>query len=204
MKSPRERRYESNKQRILDTAQKLIAKKGYENVSLREIARKSDYSPAGLYEYYDSKEHILLALRERINSMMIKAVREVSKTGLLGDDIITMGLAYVEFAFFNSEYFNLLNNLPPMRILLEHPDPTTSPFLVFQEAIEALLVEWEVDPLVGFGTREITYSIWTIIHGMATLRVTHLQGIDTDFTESNREVLKIFLGGLRERLEGDK
>lgn len=199
--TPRERRYVKNKQRILDVAQNLIAKKGYENVSLREIARKADYSPAGLYEYFDSKDHILASLRGRINTLLIDSVQVIPKRKETAEQIIEMGLAYIRFAVENTEYFNLLNVLPPMRELQDSPDPTISPFLVFQKAVENLLVDWQIKPSTGFGPEEITYSFWTIIHGMATLQISHLKGLDVDFTENNRRILAMFTIGLKNHLK---
>lgn len=200
--TPRERRYEKNKQMILDVAQKLIAKKGYENVSLREIARKADYSPAGLYEYFDSKDHILASLRERINALLIKTVRSLPESGSAQKQFVAMSLAYVRFAEEYTEYFNLINSLPPLRILQESPDLNASPFAVFQEVVQALLEELALATPPGYGPEEITYSFWTMVHGMATLRVTHMQGFDADFENTNRRILKIFISGLEIELKG--
>lgn len=200
--TPRERRYEKNKQKILDVAQKLIAKKGYENVSLREIARKADYSPAGLYKYFDSKDHILASLRERINALLIKTVQVLPEYETAQEQIIEMGMAYIGFSFDHAEYFNLVNALPPLRILQESADLSGSPFTVFQEVVQALLEELEIETPPGYGPEEITYSFWTMIHGMAALRVTHMQGVDADFDSANRRTLKIFIAGLRFELKG--
>jgi len=195
--TPRERRYEKNKKSILDNAQKLIAKKGYENVSLREIARKADYSPAGLYEYFDSKDHILAALRVRINALLIEWVQNLPEYETAQKRMVAMGLAYVEFAVKHVEYFNLLNGLPPLRHLQESPDPASTPFSVFQTAVEALLKELSIEPQSDYGLREITYSFWTMIHGMATLQTTHMQGFEADYASINKRILEIFITGFK-------
>lgn len=194
---PRERRHEKNKQRIMDVAQKLIARNGYENVSLREIARQADYSPAGLYEYFDSKDHILSALRKRINSLMITAVRELPDYDSAQEQIIEMGLAYVDFAVEYSEYFNLINSLPPLRFLEESTDPGFLPFMVFQSTVENLISELEIRLPSGYGPEETTYSFWTMVHGMATLQTTHMQGYEADFESANRRTLETFITGLQ-------
>ena len=38
--------------RILRAARKIVIENGFDRVSLRAIARRIDYSPAALYEYY--------------------------------------------------------------------------------------------------------------------------------------------------------
>src|SRR2546428_6101678 len=52
------------KQQILDTARELFVRKKYENVSMRKIAEKIEYSPATIYTYFKDKDEILDCLCE--------------------------------------------------------------------------------------------------------------------------------------------
>src|SRR5262245_25466282 len=49
---------------ILDAARDLFVKEGYENVSIRKIAERIEYSPAAIYGYFSSKDDIFYALAE--------------------------------------------------------------------------------------------------------------------------------------------
>src|SRR3954469_12942121 len=49
---------------ILDAARDLFVAEGYQNVSIRKIAEKVEYSPAAIYGYFPSKDDIFLALAE--------------------------------------------------------------------------------------------------------------------------------------------
>ena len=49
---------------ILDAARDLFVAEGYQNVSIRKIAEKIEYSPAAIYGYFPSKDDIVLALAE--------------------------------------------------------------------------------------------------------------------------------------------
>src|ERR1700730_9354283 len=49
---------------ILDAARDLFVKEGYENVSIRKIAERIEYSPAAIYGYFPSKDDIFFALAE--------------------------------------------------------------------------------------------------------------------------------------------
>ena len=60
-RTPRERRYARTRQEILDAAMELVQEKGPDKLSMRELARRVDYSPAGLYEYYENKDEIIVA-----------------------------------------------------------------------------------------------------------------------------------------------
>ncbi len=50
------------RQRILKAAMELFAKGGYENVSMRKIAKKIEYSPGTIYLYFKNKNDIMLQL----------------------------------------------------------------------------------------------------------------------------------------------
>jgi AcrR family transcriptional regulator len=49
---------------ILDAARELFVNEGYENVSMRKIAERIEYSPAAIYGYFPSKDEIFIALAE--------------------------------------------------------------------------------------------------------------------------------------------
>ena len=51
--------YARTQQAILDAARAIIHEQGPDKLSMRAIADRIDYSPAGLYEYYGSKEEII-------------------------------------------------------------------------------------------------------------------------------------------------
>lgn len=53
---------EDRKQRILDVAERLLARYGWRNTSLAQIARAAGVSPAGLLHHFESKEQLLNAV----------------------------------------------------------------------------------------------------------------------------------------------
>jgi AcrR family transcriptional regulator len=53
---------DDRKMRILQVAERLLARNGWRNTSLAQIAREAGVSPAGLLHHYESKEHLLNAV----------------------------------------------------------------------------------------------------------------------------------------------
>lgn len=49
---------------ILDAARELFVAEGFQNVSIRKIAERIEYSPAAIYGYFPSKDDIFFALAE--------------------------------------------------------------------------------------------------------------------------------------------
>ncbi|MCV7153624.1 TetR/AcrR family transcriptional regulator [Mycolicibacterium pyrenivorans] len=53
---------EDRKQRILQVAERLLARHGWRNTSLSQIARAAGVTPAGLLHHFESKEQLLNAV----------------------------------------------------------------------------------------------------------------------------------------------
>lgn len=53
---------EDRKQRILQVAERLLARHGWRNTSLAQIARAAGVTPAGLLHHFESKEQLLNAV----------------------------------------------------------------------------------------------------------------------------------------------
>ena len=55
---------EAVRRAILDAARELFVSEGYQNISIRKIAERIEYSPAAIYGYFASKDDIFFALAE--------------------------------------------------------------------------------------------------------------------------------------------
>ena len=53
---------EDRKQRILEVAERMLARNGWRSTSLAQIAREAGVSPAGLLHHFESKEQLLHAV----------------------------------------------------------------------------------------------------------------------------------------------
>jgi AcrR family transcriptional regulator len=64
IKQRHERDREAVRRAILDAARDLFVSEGFQNVSLRKIAERIEYSPAAIYGYFAGKDDIFFALAE--------------------------------------------------------------------------------------------------------------------------------------------
>ena len=74
----RERKKEQTRLLLADTARRLFAERGFENVSVAEIARVADVSETTVFNYYPTKEDLVYSGLERFESELLRAVRELS------------------------------------------------------------------------------------------------------------------------------
>ncbi len=63
---------------LLETAASLIADKGFEATSMRDVSRAFGVSLAGLYHYFDSKEELLYQIQYRTFAALLAAQDEAA------------------------------------------------------------------------------------------------------------------------------
>lgn len=101
----RERRHQKTKEAILKAAMELIVEKGHNNLSLRQIANRIDYSPAGLYEYFDSKEDIIQSVCIESEGRFLSYLKRANTDLPLDEYLVELGLSYVQYAHENPQEF---------------------------------------------------------------------------------------------------
>src|SRR5690606_22837480 len=106
--TPRERRSERTRQETLQTMMALVIEKGLNNQDQREIARRVDYSTAGLYAYFSSNAARVEAIACDASERFFQHLNRVSKTLPVEDYLLELGLAYIEFAHLNPDHFMLM------------------------------------------------------------------------------------------------
>ena len=198
--TPRERRQERTRQAIVSTALKLLVEKGPHKLSLREIARRIDYSPAGLYEYFDSKDDLIQAVCDEADERLGAALRAVDARLPAGEYLVELGLAYIRFARQNPEHFTFLFTrreveAPEQPVNADEFD-TGNSFMVLYNAVRRAIDAGVIRTGEGYGLMEIAYSLWSIVHGAALLQTNSLYQFPLDFQAIDRKALQVYLQGL--------
>jgi AcrR family transcriptional regulator len=72
----RERKKQQTRQLIADTARRLFAERGFEGVTVVEVARRADVSEATVFNYFPTKEDLFYSGLEEFEEKLLAAVRE--------------------------------------------------------------------------------------------------------------------------------
>jgi AcrR family transcriptional regulator len=72
----RERKKERTRQLIADTARRLFAERGFEAVTVGEIARAAEVAEATVFNYFPTKEDLFYGRLEAFEERMLTAIRE--------------------------------------------------------------------------------------------------------------------------------
>ncbi len=193
----RQNRHASVKQSILKTAMALIIDKGIAKLSLREIARKAGYSPASLYEYFEGKDEIIAQLSAEAFDRLRIYLGQPPTTIPPDKRLIEIGMAYVKFARENPGHYDLVfNRLPSKRSTASAEINAASPYMIVRQAVVEAIESGSIVMSRGYDLEAITYSLWSLAHGMATLQNTHLSQFEADFDKVNRSAFETFIKGL--------
>lgn len=71
----RERKKQQTRQQIFDAAQRLFQEKGFERVSVAEVARAANVSEVTVFNYFPTKEELFYGGMQHFEEQLIEAVR---------------------------------------------------------------------------------------------------------------------------------
>jgi TetR/AcrR family transcriptional regulator len=118
----RQREKEQRKTEITNAAERLFFSRGYEDVSMDDIAREVDLNKATLYLYFENKETLFatIVLRGvRILEEKYRECREKKAPGIV--KVALMGQAYYQFSIEYPDYLRLIHFFGSERFSQENP-----------------------------------------------------------------------------------
>jgi len=172
----------ANADRILDNARNLVVEHGWDQFSLRALARAVSLSPATLYEYFDGKEAILAAVAERARRRLLDELRSVPADA--EHRLVELAMAYVGFARNHRADFMLLFGRTGSDETLNRHSPY------------AIWLTQATREIRGTDPHTAAYAVWACAHGLAMLQLTELTGVQADFERSDRRAVEALVGAL--------
>src|SRR5262249_29044367 len=173
-KQRREREKEELRQEILDAASERFVKEGYENVSMRRIAEKIEYSPTTIYLYFEDKASLLFAICEETFARLTKrmeAIRQESPDPL--DSLRKTCRAYVEFGLKYPNHYRVTFMNQRENQGTDHYMREGSMGLKCYSALRSNVEECVKQGKLRDGDVEaITQAMWAAGHGLTSLLIT--------------------------------
>src|SRR5262245_27740873 len=72
----RERKKQQTRRLIADTARRLFGERGFEAVTVAEVAREADVSEATVFNYFPTKEDLFYSGLEAFEEELLSAIRD--------------------------------------------------------------------------------------------------------------------------------
>jgi len=94
---------------ILDAAEHVFARQGFQNATVREIAAESEFSASALYNFFDSKEDLFAKVMERKGRDIVQALQQ-AVDGLQAPTARLHALADAQLSYWsaNRDFYKLL------------------------------------------------------------------------------------------------
>ncbi|WP_316814653.1 TetR/AcrR family transcriptional regulator [Pedobacter nyackensis] len=176
---------------ILDAALQIVKEDGWQALSMRKIADKIEYTAPIIYEYFSSKEGILLELTRQGYIILGKEIKAAkSKFTRTDEQLEGMWIAYWNFAFQYKEFYQLMFGVDMICCEQKKSMPETE-FLdkLFFDTIKDLMKAEHPDEDV---ICRKYYTFWSIIHGLISINMVN-RGRNE---EMNQHILKDALKGI--------
>lgn len=174
IKERRERERLELREAILQAAREIANSEGWSGVSIRKIADRVEYSPPMIYEYFENKEDLYLALlidgfqqlREQLHE--VRTQHSDPQAALLA-----MAESYWDFAFENPDLYRVMHSLDGVHI--GDVDKANKP-AELQQIVDEVISAMEAwrqqqgvhdpDPLGAF------YILWGTLHGIVSIAMS--------------------------------
>jgi AcrR family transcriptional regulator len=161
---------------IIDAARELFVAKGVDAVTMREIAKRIDYSATSIYLHFADKESLIRAICDTDFLALAESLKAILQTPHPVERMHALGSGYAAFALSHPNHYRLM-------FMTEHPpiDPATSTIKqnnAEQDAYFQLKTVVKDVHDAGFFRPDlhdvdlIAQTIWAGIHGVCSLQIT--------------------------------
>jgi len=169
LKERKERDKAEMREMILESAHKLFIDRGFEEVSIRNIAEAIEYSPATIYLYFKDKNEIFFALHTEAFKKFNAYMADLANIADPFDRLLAMGDKYIQFTNENPQYYEVM-------FIMDNPMDCDENQEKWEEGNKALAA---VEGLIagcqqsgrfqGIDPKVMAFSIWSYMHGMCSL-----------------------------------
>jgi AcrR family transcriptional regulator len=173
------RRVEEKERRrgeILDAAEALYAKEGWESITVDQVARGARLSRALVYVYFKDKQELLFAIGERAMSLLLArfiAASAAKTTGI--EKVEAIGRAYMAYAFEFPHYFDFCARFQALSVAADAGSQDLACAALGDQVIGAVVEGIEcgirdrtIRPDIG-DPKMLAVSLWAFSHGLIQL-----------------------------------
>jgi AcrR family transcriptional regulator len=170
----REREKKELRQEILDAARDLFVREGFENVSMRKIAEKIEYSPTTIYLYFRDKADLMDCIVEETFARLVRKGVHLDQTVTEPMERLQRGLrGYIEFGLKHPNHYRVTFM---MQHGLTDPDQCPRSRAMGEQAFQSLRGAVERCAERGLietpDTNCTAQILWAMVHGLTSLLIT--------------------------------
>ncbi|WP_160719723.1 TetR/AcrR family transcriptional regulator [Isachenkonia alkalipeptolytica] len=94
------------KEKMLQSAEGIVEEEGFEGISMREVAKRSGYTPGSIYQYFENKDVLIRELIKSGYKRIMKAINQkLDEKMTIEEQIIQRFTSYIGAALNMREYY---------------------------------------------------------------------------------------------------
>ncbi len=170
----REREKREQRQKILDTALRIITKEGYPALSMRKLAEQIEYSPASIYLYFGSREQIATELGEAGFGELLQLLSAAIALQDPVEALHELGLAYVTYGIKNPEMYRLIfmGDSEYMKAAFGRQTEESAGVKAYGLFVDMAMRLQKAGVMKDAATVEFAELIGMTLHGIVSLQIT--------------------------------
>lgn len=188
MESRKSSQRDLTREMIMDAARDLFIVKGYEHVSMRQIAKELEYSHGAIYYHFTNKAELFYALVEEHFAMLEQRLKELALAPLAPQEKLeAILLGYIEFGLNHQSHYEimfLIKDKEVREFINRSPYET---YELFAQTVHSLSEE-------QLSIQEI-WSIFLSLHGFVTHYLRHVLRYD-DVSDMAKAHVQFLLKGI--------
>lgn len=170
LKERRNREKQITREAILTASRQIARDQGWPALTIRKVAERIEYSPSMVYEYFTSKEEILVTLVAEGSRQLSEAMQAAKAAASDPEDrLLKIGEAFWQFAQDSPDLYQVMHGQGGIPLDAEAVAQAVES--VTSITLETLL-EWGQANRIKFedawGAIEI---LWSVLHGLVSLSV---------------------------------
>jgi AcrR family transcriptional regulator len=171
VKERKERQKTEMRDAILSAALKLFSDEGYDNITMRKIADKIEYSVGTIYLYFKDKGEMFFELHNRGFAEFYQKQLSVQHIKDPIEKLMAHGEAYIQFAMENPEYYDVMfiSRTPAKEInKYDHWTQGERTYDLLKLNIKQAM---EAGHFKNVDLEVAAFSLWSFVHGIASLYI---------------------------------
>jgi len=161
---------------ILDAARELFVERGVESVTMREIAKRIDYSPTSIYLHFKDKEALIRAICDTDFLALASGLKLIMQIEDPVQRMQALGAGYARFALSHPNHYRMMFMTPrpscdPDNSEVQKDNPEQDAYAQLKEVVQVVFDRGLFrDELKD--AELIAQTIWAGIHGVCSLQIT--------------------------------
>jgi AcrR family transcriptional regulator len=193
--SRRDRRHRDTREEILGVARELLFEVGPEALSLRQVARRADFSPAALYNYFSSRDEIVASLFAESFAKLNAYLERVPIDLPLKKRVVELGMAYLDFGRENPMDLRCVL-VATAQEGLSSTDAMASglnALRMISSTVSEGIEQGRFAPEISLSAAELAYGVWALVHGLVSVSSVDVSLVADVISADARRVLEAFV-----------